>query len=358
MPISPFVTFCLTVFDSWGKVPSGLTYGHITDLGNYQQCIHIDYNISSPINNLETNIAGKYCQARIPINHIISNIDTTIQLNFSQIEFITDFPIGVGIGICIPKVCNSGKIASILTKALNGVKVSVNNCGTIDKPEFEAIDYVAACIFGLIGLLLVLSTSYDLCTQKIGIRNETFLSFSVIQNSHKLFSMSSNSNPNSIKCLDGIRSLSMIFVVYGHSVVWFYLIPLLNLRKAVEWNTTPFALFLKAGVISVDTFFFLSGLLVAWMRLKELQRHKGRINIVKMYLHRLFRFVPLIAVIILFTLSFLKYCGDGPNWPTLLNTQKYPCEKGWWRTLLFIQNYGNDLQNQVSSFLAYFTQSE
>ncbi|KAL5292654.1 hypothetical protein ACFFRR_011434 [Megaselia abdita] len=337
------------VFDSWGKIPSGITYGHLMDLGNYQQCIHIDFNTASALTGTETNISGKYCQAKIPIDEIIKLVKTRNALLDSYTRGhvegpAMDPPMGIGIGICIPKVCNKKKIASILTNALNGVKVSVNNCGTIEKPDFEAIDYVAACVFGVIGLLLILSTFYDLYTEKLNIpRNESFLAFSIIHNSHKLFAINTKPNPNSINCLHGIRSLSMVWVIYGHAIVWYLLFPILNLRTVDDWKRTPFALALETGVISVDTFFFISGLLVAWIGLKELQKNNGRINVIMMYVHRLFRLIPLIGIIILFTLSLLKYCGAGPNWPTFLITQTYPCEKTWWRTLLFIQNYGNDL---------------
>ena len=48
-----------------------------------------------------------------------------------------------------------------------------------------------------------------------------------------------------------------------------------------------------SGLLSVDTFFFLSGFLVAYSMTKELEKLKKRVNILKislaMYLHRYIR---------------------------------------------------------------------
>ena len=43
------------------------------------------------------------------------------------------------------------------------------------------------------------------------------------------------------------------------------------------------------GTLSVDTFFFLSGFLVAYMTLKHLKKGNGRINWFLYYFHRFWR---------------------------------------------------------------------
>lgn len=47
--------------------------------------------------------------------------------------------------------------------------------------------------------------------------------------------------------------------------------------------------FLLNGYLSVDSFFFLSGLLVAYLTFKEIDRVKGRFNVIMFYLHRYIR---------------------------------------------------------------------
>ena len=45
------------------------------------------------------------------------------------------------------------------------------------------------------------------------------------------------------------------------------------------------------GHVSVDTFFMISGCLVAYLMFKELERSNGQINFAMLYIHRYLRFV-------------------------------------------------------------------
>ena len=43
--------------------------------------------------------------------------------------------------------------------------------------------------------------------------------------------------------------------------------------------------------VSVDTFFLMSGCLISYLMLKELDKTKGRVNFLVMYIHRYLRYV-------------------------------------------------------------------
>ena len=45
------------------------------------------------------------------------------------------------------------------------------------------------------------------------------------------------------------------------------------------------------GEVSVDSFFLVSGLLVAYYLLRQLDRSRGRFNIILFYVHRYFRYI-------------------------------------------------------------------
>lgn len=340
------------MLDAWGKVPSGLTYGHLVNVGNYQQCINIDFKTVSSITRQETNIVGQYCQAQIPIEEAIKLVRPNVARSYADIP-ATDISIGVGIGICIPKECDNKKIAAILTESLKGTKVRVNNCSTNDRALYEPMDYFAFTLFGIIGALLIVSTVYDWYTETWKLaRSESYLAFSILHNSQKLFAINVKPNANSINCLHGIRSLSMVWIIFSHTIMWYVFVPVLNLRKMRDFQQTAMALVFESAALSVDTFFFLSGLLISWMGLKELEKNNGRINVIMMYVHRLIRLVPMIAIVIMFQLSVLKFFGSGPNWPTFVALLRNPCERStMWRTFMFIQNYQKS--NMVSSFECY-----
>lgn len=82
---------------------------------------------------------------------------------------------------------------------------------------------------------------------------------------------------------------------------------------------------------------------------------KGRINVLMLYFHRYIRLTPLLGVSILFSISLLKFFGNGPLWPSTLDSLSQKCERNWWTTLLYIQNYVNP--KDIVSISALFRHS-
>jgi len=70
-----------------------------------------------------------------------------------------------------------------------------------------------------------------------------------------------------------------------------------------------------------------------------MEKSNGRLNILMMYVHRYLRLTPALAAAVLFVVSFLKYLGGGPFWQQSVTPLVHSCEKTWWATLLYIQNY-------------------
>lgn len=68
---------------------------------------------------------------------------------------------------------------------------------------------------------------------------------------------------------------------------------------------------------------------------------KGRINVPLLYFHRYLRLTPLLGVSFLFSMSLLRFLGNGPLWPSVIGFLGSQCETNWWSTLLYIQNYVN-----------------
>lgn len=59
------------------------------------------------------------------------------------------------------------------------------------------------------------------------------------------------------------------------------------------------------------------------------------------------RLTPAIIGLTIIHLTLGKYFGSGPNWSRIYNHVVIPCEKTWWESLLYIQNYVN-IDNPVS----------
>lgn len=119
-----------------------------------------------------------------------------------------------------------------------------------------------------------------------------------------------------------------------------------------QWKKTFFSIFTLTALISVDSFFFMSGLLTVWVGLPELQKRNGNLNVLFMYLHRYIRLTPMLGFVMLFVLGIIKVFGNGPLWPFYVKVADFNCEENWWQNLLYIQNYaGNKHIVSKTSFL-------
>lgn len=165
-----------------------------------------------------------------------------------------------------------------------------------------------------------------------------YVAFSVLHNAPKIFTVKQVNSPNVIHCLNGLRCFSMMWVVFGHGYMTFYDLPHINRNKYYTWLQTPYSMLVQNGSLCVDTFFFMSGLLMCWGAFREMERTKGKLNIPMMYFHRYIRLTPVVAVVVLYIMSLYKYSGAGPMW-FKLGTQDARCADTWWATLLYVQNY-------------------
>ena len=86
--------------------------------------------------------------------------------------------------------------------------------------------------------------------------------------------------------------------------------------------------------VSVDTFFLMSGLLVSFLLLRELDRNKGKFNVGLYYLHRYLRLTIVYAFILGFIATLTVYLGTGPYWYTVHDYSNF-CRNAWWRQFLY-----------------------
>ena len=116
-----------------------------------------------------------------------------------------------------------------------------------------------------------------------------FLNFGLYQN---ISSFLDTSTPKDhLGCLDGIRFLSISWVFMGHFLLFSVLpyFPIRNLLWFSKRLTQSYAVdALRNPWVSVDSFFLISGILVTYLMLKELDKNK-RINYPMMYIHRYLR---------------------------------------------------------------------
>lgn len=86
---------------------------------------------------------------------------------------------------------------------------------------------------------------------------------------------------------------------------------------------------------SVDSFFFLSGLLVCLGLIGILESGR-RLPWLKVYLHRWLRLAPALGVVLLVWARLLPYLGSGPDWT---GTPDASCARDWWANMVFVNNF-------------------
>ena len=126
----------------------------------------------------------------------------------------------------------------------------------------------------------------------------------------------------------------------------------------------------------------MSGLLVTYSLMRELDRNKGRFNIALFYLHRFLRLwcvysrgikaahfliinsyrpsrlTPVYAIILGFIATLLAYLGSGPSWQNVRDLS-VACRWNWWNNLLYVNNYVRSYELEASNriYLTAFDRS-
>ncbi|KAL5016720.1 hypothetical protein ScPMuIL_006309 [Solemya velum] len=174
---------------------------------------------------------------------------------------------------------------------------------------------------------------------KLDSMKDVLLCFSVVQNWRKLLAI--GKGERHLSALGGIRVLSLAWIVLGHMFDFsqIYMDNILraqSIRERFEFQLIGNASF------SVDTFFFMSGLLVTYISLKQLKSTKGHTNWVMFYIHRFLRLTPAFAFVLMFTATLRYLILRGPRgFPEFQDRDNLPCQNNWWAVLFYFGNFFN-----------------
>ncbi|KAJ8916787.1 hypothetical protein NQ315_005792 [Exocentrus adspersus] len=243
---------------------------------------------------------------------------------------------GITWAICLPSLCTDNDVTEIFNFIVNGSAVS---CQTKDdlNPPLDTGAIISILILGFFALLLVGSTSLDLYStfNKREVRHVALTAFSVYSNGRKLFRISKNSGE--LTCLNGIRFLSMMWVIIGHIFSMVYMAPIVNFKDVMEWVESSRSMTIASGTLSVDSFFLMSGALLVYGYFKS-KHNRINFNIFQFYFHRFLRITPALAATVLVSANLAKYMGSGPKW-NYISVLEDGCKKYWWSILTYTQNY-------------------
>ena len=172
---------------------------------------------------------------------------------------------------------------------------------------------------------------------------EFFLCFSVIRNS-KAILHGVNKVDKNLDVLNGVRVLSIGWVVLGHCYFWEMMYgPILNMKDYTSHMLTTYtSSIVNNATFSVDVFFYLAGFLSTISFCGAFIEAKKRkvMAFVIAYLHRYIRLLPIYGTAILAAIYVVPRLAEAPTYYQL-ETQTSTCTKYWWKNLLYISNFGS-----------------
>ncbi|XP_062269146.1 O-acyltransferase like protein-like [Platichthys flesus] len=173
--------------------------------------------------------------------------------------------------------------------------------------------------------------------------NQGLEALSLQNTSQSVLNTSSSIPGGGYSSLNGIRVLSLFWIMCGHSThfsVMFLLDNKKHWEKAAKSNPLHVIAGSGPGFLAVDSFLVLGGLLSARSLLNSINRADGKLSIsmVASYLfNRIKRIQPLHLFILCFSTGLNSLIRGGPYWFQITETM-VDCKTYWWGNVLLISN--------------------
>ena len=333
--------------DSFGKLGAGFLQGNMYALGSYDQCFSLPDT--------------KYCLS-----------DLVVTLDGGDLPNPELF-----YAICLPNNCTIDDIVSGVNSTneqLSFFNVTIDissvSCESDTKPSYNAGAIlmilvwvlIAAAVFGATTLHLVLNTirknrphkegtevssetsSIDAPRSKQSTITKLAFTLSLLKNVPAMLS-TKQEQPKSdvITSLDGIKVLSLVWIILGHTQLWsiFFDSNSAHVSKNVLTRFSYQAIL--SSPFGYDTFFLLSGVLLAYVTLRKMAVKSKRKYVVLLthYIQCILHFTPVYAIILFTGWLLTVYFADGPIWQRTVgdDSRLYEnCNKYWWTNLFYINN--------------------
>lgn len=343
--------YALIMEDASGKLPSGVFQGNTVATGSFDECYD---HVSESDLGYGVSFVGVQINVTAVLEHMILTNQTVPPILYSLVAYKPS------VGVCAPTSCASNDEIVTVLKIFSGDAIPASAVESKILPRNEPISTVGGITIGVCCVILILSILGAIYTEG-GIsgcfrlrkeKNEStckkiLKAFSLTENLEILTNLTQRFPVTS--SLEGMRVLSMQWVILGHT--------LLVLASGNIDNTS--SLFLDVAkrfsmqpivnaTVSVDTFFVISGFLLAYVSLRKLRKIFAKkssppsftdsIKIVLSFtFHRWLRIVPVLGLVMIANAELLPSIGNGPLWHG--RDLGKACRKYWWTNLLFINNF-------------------
>lgn len=161
--------------------------------------------------------------------------------------------------------------------------------------------------------------------------------FSLRRNATLILNLDSEKSESSLPVIHGMRVFTMAWIILGHT--YGLVNPQLHSHafSAQAMYTNFWFQGLLNATLSVDTFFFISGLLTVYVSWKKLSKKKS-VPAIPLTFLRYLRLTPPYLAIISLTFVF-PLLSSGPVWRETTEPIVEACYESWWTNLLYINNF-------------------
>ena len=327
----------LEAVDALGKPGSNILYGNTQMWGAFDECLSIG--------------EGLIQYWLVPINIIYVQQSPTAQP-------VPIWPLPITWGLCVPRSCDSSDLEYFINATnafLHAIinETNLNIAANYDDVKItrsksvplnsSAVAMIVVC--GVFIALALVGSTVEMGEKNIMLRNikHFFLDHNQEESSERspliranvssspkkilkyitafsLFKnvkiiLSTQQSQTTITSLNGIRVMSMFWVIVHHAkgaCVSYYSTNFLYDFMLIEprFANQP----INSKAFAVDSFFLLSGGLVAYHTLHEMGKRRGRFPVITYYLHRYLRLTMVYAFVLLFWWVLMGYLGNDPNW--------------------------------------------
>uniref|UniRef100_A0A1I8M8L5 Nose resistant-to-fluoxetine protein N-terminal domain-containing protein n=2 Tax=Musca domestica TaxID=7370 RepID=A0A1I8M8L5_MUSDO len=357
------VQWAVTMYDASVRNAIGTGSKVFYQMGHFDQCLEASSKpaTTTTATSMETSlndgiyketIPVQYCLVDVRINGIILDSDEAEGDEQQQGETLIS-----RWGECLPASCSSSDVAIFLHHILQrNVTVSDKMCQLSTSNGSRTISigmFAYASIVIFFAFFTIFCTGYHIYLKKStasqddlkkamnnnDIWKTALLSFSVIENTKKLFQPSSDKN--GLNPLNGVKALAMILILFGHAGIFIYGSPSYNVDFMSENLKNPLVGFVVNSLLFVDVYLLLSGYLFFRIAFVEVEKRKGRLNPLFLYFGRYIRLTPPYMVVIGFYMTWFLNIGSGPIWQERIEPQQERCISSWWLNILYVNNYIN-----------------
>ncbi|CAI2349256.1 unnamed protein product [Caenorhabditis sp. 36 PRJEB53466] len=290
-------------FDSLGKPAAGITEGNYYWLGDYEICEGL---------RSSNKFSGKYCRIEMEVP------DAGVESGCPQTD-----PLSIILGVCFPADCS----ISDLTK-VSGMYL----------PYKLQVECESQSRWSMVTVMLLLALFLWLVPQAVatfqGSADDSILScFSIPENAKRTFS-TRRDTPN-LHMVHGLEFLLFFSIVSG--MVYNYMLPYIeNVAFSFEGVSSFWFHLVNNYSFQIDGLLALSAFYTTYLLFGNVLTLRSAFDYILM---RFFRFWPAYVVCVLFMYVIFPDVSSGPMW--IHTDTMNRCEAGWWKNILFINNWFN-----------------